>query len=135
LDTYDSGQVYSNDIGDVDVVDVLTTVQFLGTRSKRLPMSRLFHNLQQPVWGERIGTPFELTKKVNEGSSLSNDEFHHWERVMNSDLRYPIIAYTSGDRLFVIDGMHRLTKAFNTKKTTLKVFIIKEADLDDLMRK
>ena len=54
-DTYDSGQVYSNDIGDVDVNDVLANVEVRGTRSKRLPMSKLFHNLQQPVWGERIG--------------------------------------------------------------------------------
>lgn len=50
----------------------------------------------------------------------------HNDRVHNSNLDYPIIVFEDDLCYYVLDGVHRLTKAINCNCTTIKCKIIKE---------
>ena len=67
--------------------------------------------------------------KINDWEDLSpyeviqnkNKSIEHYNRIINSDLRYPIII---NEEYQIIDGMHRLAKAYLNNKTTIKAYII-----------
>jgi hypothetical protein len=46
--------------------------------------------------------------------SVLDDPHHfprHWQRVLAADLRFPIDVSAFGDRLVILDGLHRLVKS------------------------
>lgn len=59
----------------------------------------------------------------------------HAERVANADLNIPIIYTKSGDKLVVLDGLHRLQKAVDLKLETILGKEIKEEELEKCLRK
>lgn len=46
----------------------------------------------------------------------------HWNRILNADLSYPILVHNG----FVVDGMHRIAKAFITDQKITARFVTDE---------
>lgn len=51
------------------------------------------------------------------------------ERVQKADISFPVIVLDEGSRMVVLDGLHRLTKAYRLGRTKIKSFILKPEDL------
>ena len=57
----------------------------------------------------------------------------HYKRVIEADLKYPIIALSDGQD--VLDGIHRLTKAFVNEYDYINVIYITKKELMTINRK
>lgn len=67
--------------------------------------------LSEPIWeGDIMPSAVIESKWPN----------HHWERIENADLSYPIYMCEG----LVVDGMHRLSKAYINKQETIKAKIL-----------
>lgn len=81
-------------------------------------IDKLIWNFDLPLW-EKDGTddwnltPWDVINKI-EGS------IEHQEKVKQADLRFPILLLNKNGKWLVIDGVHRLVKAFQANNKTIK---------------
>ena len=81
----------------------------------------LVWNFDLPLW-DKDGTddwnltPREVISKIT-GSTT------HQNRVTQADLQYPILLTEKNGKWLIIDGVHRLVKAFEASHTTIKAKI------------
>ena len=90
-------------------------LMFLYTKtilSTKILITKLLSQLKINDWGDL--SPYEVIQNKNKS-------IEHYNRIIDSDLRYPIII---NEKYQVIDGMHRLAKAYLNNKTTIKAYII-----------
>lgn len=115
---------YTDDFGSYNVVDVVRITS--RKNSMPVPISHLIHNLEQDYWGYFVYdkwfplTPFEVL--------LGNDTLH-WQRIRKADLSYPIVVT---DNAFIVDGVHRLCRAFNDGIKTIDTVYISRQELDSI---
>jgi hypothetical protein len=80
----------------------------------KLETSKLLFNLDLNCWDKN-------TKPSDVISCIKNKKYKdEAKRIMNSDLRYPIIV---NSELFIIDGVHRYVKSVLSNKKTVDVYI------------
>jgi hypothetical protein len=87
----------------------------------RMPVSELEHNLLDNCWDMHF-TPRELIEQSVETGPWS-DVAEHLRRIADADLAYPIVV-TGSHPCFVVDGMHRLSKAILNKHVFIAVHIL-----------
>lgn len=80
--------------------------------SNEIKIKKLLPQLKINDWGDL--SPYEIILDKNKS-------MEHYNRIIKSDLRYPIII---NEKYKIIDGMHRLAKAFLNNKTNIKAYII-----------
>jgi hypothetical protein len=101
-------------------------------RKLKLPIvnfsiSKLIWNFNLPFW-EKDGTddwnltPWDAIRGIDGSKS-------HQKRVKKVNLTYPILLLKKGRKWLVIDGIHRLVKAYEMKKKTIKAKIIPSAKI------
>lgn len=82
----------------------------------KIKVSEWIHSLEQSAWGDpekKISySPFD----VIQNPSKYPKEF---ERVQKADLKFPVIIANG----FIVDGQHRLTKAYINNESFLKAYI------------
>ena len=84
-------------------------------------IEKLLWNFDLPLW-EKDGTddwnltPREVINKIPESTT-------HQQRVVKSDLQFPILLTQKNGKYLVIDGVHRLVKAFEAGHKTIKAKI------------
>jgi len=54
----------------------------------------------------------------------------HYNRIKHADLMYPIILGKNTGGLYIIDGFHRLTKAYQEKQKIIKYYLFPRKLLD-----
>jgi len=81
--------------------------------SEMIPVSLFDHMMKENIWEEK----FELDRFI-----------FHMKKCLSAEKTYPIIAVKGDDeKLFVLDGMHRLSFAIaNNKNSVLAVILPKE---------
>lgn len=87
-----------------------------------IPIRKLLWHLDMPVW-EKDGTDdWNLTPR----QVLNKDPFttDHQKIMAKANMRYPIIVTKYKSRYVILDGVHRLTKAFSRDKKNIKAKII-----------
>ena len=96
----------------IDIEKVWALVE--NKQPKPIPLSELEHTLNWGCWGMGTLTP----KKVLE----------HLKRVTQADLNYPIVIVRDEyDRVsHVIDGMHRIVKAFANELDSISALEVSE---------
>ena len=87
--------------------------------SNEIKIKKLLPQLKINDWGNL--SPYEVILDKNKS-------IEHYNRIIKSDLRYPIII---NKKYQIIDGMHRLAKAYLNNKTNIKAYIIN----DKIMKK
>lgn len=84
-------------------------------------IAQLIWNFDLPLW-DKDGTddwnltPHEVINRI-EGSTT------HQNRVAEADLQYPILLTEKNGKWLIIDGAHRLVKAFEANHKTIKAKI------------
>ena len=87
-----------------------------------LPMERLIWHLDVPVWPDPDDVPYRVTpRQVIENPSLHAREI---ARVDAADLAFPIEVILRGDDWMILDGIHRLTKAWRDGATEISARIV-----------
>ena len=87
----------------------------------RMPVSELEHNLLENCWDVHF-TPMELINQYEKTGPWS-DVTGHMGRVMLANLAYPIVVIGSHP-CFVVDGMHRLSKAVLNKHVFITAHVL-----------
>lgn len=80
-----------------------------------LKIADLIHTMDFKCWGDETCTPKQL---------LVNPLFDikHWIRIIRADLSYPIIVVGN----YIIDGMHRLSKAIMNNDIDINAYMFDE---------
>ncbi len=93
--------------------------------SRSVCVSEYIHVLEYPGWGDPGQNIYYSAIDVINNPAKYVDEY---KRILKADMLYPIIISSDG---FIVDGVHRLTKAFLDKKNDIKAYIF----TTDLMEK
>lgn len=93
----------------------------------QVPTKDLSWLLTLPLW-QLDGHRFRVTPAAVAADPESYPR--HYQRVMTSDLSYPIHCVDHQGRLVVLDGVHRLLQAYIRGRTTVDAMILSSADLD-----
>ena len=85
-----------------------------------MPTSELSWHLDLPIWSR---TPGVLCFDLRPRDVLARPEAHprHYERLQTVDLRHPIDMMPCGDRLVILDGVHRLARLVLEKKESARI--------------
>lgn len=81
-----------------------------------------FQHLNAKCW-RKFGKKYSPIDVLNDPTNYNDDII----KIKNADLKYPIMIYNGN----IVDGMHRLSKAYVQHKTYLKAYIFS----DSLMKK
>lgn len=97
-------KVYSTDM-------LIAYVNLFKVKSKMISLQSFINDLNFHCWSD------EKKNKITPNMVLKNPKRYkyHYERIIKADLSYPIIKSNG----YILDGMHRLTKAIMKKKKTI----------------
>lgn len=113
LRTYSDGKaIYS--------VDMM--LAYLNTQkhpSVKIPMIEFEWQLEQKVWGD--WSPIDVLNKMDIKKYSENSI-----RIREADLSYPVIV-TGGSKHILVDGYHRVAKAYKQGKTSVDAYIFDTA--------
>jgi hypothetical protein len=103
----------------------------LGLPTTEIDIKELLWHFDAPWWandrGERWSvTPWDVINK-SEGSKKEQ------EKTEKADLSYPIDILHNKDRWLILDGIHRLTKAYIQGDKKIKVHIIPRERLPEII--
>lgn len=99
-----------------------------------LDTNEILWNMDLPFWEEEKIDDWNLTPR----EVIQNPEYYpdHYQRILSADLSYPIcIAKSKNGKWFVLDGTHRLAKAYINNLKTIKVKIIPDNKLLGINKK
>ncbi len=85
-------------------------------------INELIWNFDIPFWAKDGTddwnlTPWDVINKIDGSAG-------HQKRVEEADLKFPILLLNKNDKWLIIDGVHRLVKAFQSKEKIIKAKII-----------
>jgi hypothetical protein len=83
----------------------------LPVTSEMIARAELNWHLSLPFWSVE---PHKIQFNLSPLEVLRNPEAHpeHFARILQADLRYPIDTMWNVDRFIILDGMHRLARAY-----------------------
>jgi hypothetical protein len=87
----------------------------------------LMKNLDYKAWGDPIQEIHYSPMDVLKTPKKYKDEI---KRIKNADLRYPIIITSNNN---IVDGVHRLTKAYLNKNKKIKVYKFMAKDMSKFL--
>jgi len=126
--TWTKSQAYCTNDGTYDVDQLIKITD--GRADKKVELSELEHFLSENVWGfdEKL-TPTMVLKDKNKYKE-------YYEDILKANLGKPILIRESNGE--IIDGYHRLTRAFIEKRDYIKAIYVsdeemKEAKIEDLI--
>lgn len=112
-----------SDENKIYLVDLMIAyVNIVDYPSTSIDIDDYLQHLNSKCW-RQYGKKYSPIEVLNNPS----DYEHDMNKIKNADLKYPIIIYNGN----VVDGMHRLSKAYLLHKTHLTVYIFS----DTLMKK
>jgi hypothetical protein len=82
-----------------------------------VPLSLLEYILDHPSWGD--GVRYSVRDVFAKPKKYVDD----MERIKNANLKYPILIWKNQKGHYVVDGVHRIAKAFLTKHSKIKAII------------
>lgn len=96
----------------------------------QIPMARLDWHLDVPVWPDADGAPYRVTpRQVIENKEQNAVEY---ARILRADLSYPIEAILRGDRWMILDGIHRMAKAWLGGAESMTIRVVPDAAVQQL---
>ena len=107
-------KTYHNNKNIYSVDMMLSYINLYGHPILKIPIEKFIPQLNENVWGE--WSPMDVIKNM-ETKKYKNDA----ERIQKANLEYPIIV--TGKH--IIDGYHRVAKAYLEEKKYIDVYIFK----------
>lgn len=99
----------------------------LDVPEEEMNISELLWHFEIPIWGTD-GEDWNLTPQdVIDGKEGIG---YHKQKVEEADLDYAILVIKNKDKWVILDGVHRLVKAYQLGKKTIKVKKVKSKDIE-----
>lgn len=92
----------------------------------KIKMDEMLDLLNVPVWGDPTGTKYSAMDVINFPTRYALD----YKRIIKANLSYPIIVSYDDGYIEIVDGMHRLAKAFLQGKKEIDAYFF-DKDLMD----
>jgi len=93
-----------------------------------IPLKFLDSNLDDVFWENSDGKIISPRMVLRNGSLSLDDSM----RILQANLEYPILVYQFDRGVYdVIDGLHRLSKAFQWRHSHIKARVISDAQLEE----
>lgn len=93
-----------------------------------MDIEKLLWHLDLPFWNYK--EEYDLTPNmVLEDKEKYSKEY---ERILNSDISYPIDLFYYNDKYIILDGLHRLVKHKLLGNKIIKVKVIPKEIMDDI---
>ena len=108
-------RTYSNNNNIYSVDMMFAYINIYKPKYKKLNIKLLLDNLKYKGWGNPKTKEFYSPLDVLDNKVKYEKEYN---RILNANLKYPIIVHNN----IIIDGIHRLTKAWLMGKKTIKVY-------------
>lgn len=90
-------------------------------------MEVLEWHLDVPIWPDNNGVPYSVTpRQVLEEPNLYLRESN---RIVRSNLEYPLDIFQNKGKIMILDGVHRLAKAWQAGQKKIKSRWIPEAEI------
>ncbi len=99
---------------------------------EEMDIKELIWHFEVPFWEMKDTDDYNLTP--NEVIKLPDIHSTHYEKVQNSDLQYPIDIMDNKGRWLILDGLHRLVKAYIQGFKTVKVRKIPRSRIPEILR-
>ena len=150
--TYLSGLETKGKVVDDDHVvftgDMAYSVNDLIVRAKQLTLQQISlqkfgHAMDNLGWADSVGTKISPSRVLQRMREIKNDGGNfdnltgndlllaeHFRRVLNADVRHPIIVANIDEEEVVLDGMHRLVRMFFLGSKTIPVQRFAELPID-----
>ena len=109
-------QTYSNDKKIYSVDMMIAYLNIYKQPTIKVPISKLLHVLEYEGWGDPLKKIKYSAMDVIKSPKKYKNEIN---RIKKADLKYPIIM----DEQYIIDGVHRLSKAYLQNKKYIKAYI------------
>lgn len=93
----------------------------------KLQMDELLDLLVVPGWGDPMGKKYSAMDVIKFPAKYASD----YKRILKADLSYPIIVSYEDNHIDIIDGMHRLSRAYLQGKREIDAYFFGK----DLMEK
>jgi len=90
---------------------------------RTIAIADLLWHLDLPYW-KHNGRPFQITPRQVWQSPASYSE--QYARTQAADTSYPIIIREDGDRLLIVDGVHRLLKMVMAGTPTIQAALFRD---------
>lgn len=85
-----------------------------------MPIEKLKHNLEFNGWGNpETGNLYSPMDVINNPKKYKKE----MQRIKRSNLRYPIIVHIKRNKVYIVDGTHRLVKSILVNKKDIKVHV------------
>lgn len=91
----------------------------LAIEVEEMPIEKLVWHLEIPVWEQEGTDDWNLTPS----QTLKNPEKEpsHFKKIVEANMQYPIDIMWNKDRWTLLDGYHRLARAYQLGHKTVKV--------------
>ena len=97
---------------------------------ENMSIGELVWHLDIPIWPDEAGTPYTTTpRQVLQAPTVHKREYN---RIRTALLRYPLEVFWNRDRLMILDGVHRLAKAYSFGLAAVHVRIAPESAVHKL---
>ena len=117
---------YYNKIYSVDMM--IAYINIFKPKSINVDTKKLYESLEYNGWGDPIKniyySPLDVIK--NQKNKKYKDDV---KRIKEADMKYPIIL--CGDN--IVDGMHRLSKAYLSKQKKIKAYLFTKKDMNKFL--
>jgi len=92
-----------------------------------LKIDNLIWHLDVPIWPDNMGIPYSVTPRqvIDEPTKYLKE----YRRIKRSDLHYPLEIYKNKDRIMILDGVHRFTKAWYKGHEKIRARWIPETEI------
>lgn len=114
-------QTFSSDDKIYSVDMMFAYINIFKPKYVKIEVNDYLHTLDYKLWGNPKKNIFYSPNDVLQNPKKYKDDY---ERIKKANLKYPIILANN----YIVDGVHRLTKAHLQKKKYIKAYIF-EGDL------
>lgn len=100
----------------------------------KIPVIDLIDHLKRKSWEfKREGVadiaPIEVIDAPNKNRKFAK----HYSKILNADMSYPILVYDADEFSVIVDGLHRLSRAYIEKHPTIKVRYVTDKQLEKVL--
>ena len=102
--------------------------------AEEMDMRELEWHFDIPFWEVSDTDDYNLPawSDIREPGSEAHSE--HWKKIQAADLKYPIDIMENKGRWLILDGLHRLVKAYVAGSKTVKVRIIPRSRISEITK-
>jgi hypothetical protein len=118
-------RLYSNGKNVYSVDMMLAYVNINKPKAVMIPVEEFTHVLDYPGWSGADGANYSARDVLDKPRKYPAES----RRIREANLTYAILIHKQGKHMHVVDGVHRITKAYLTKRVNIKCIVLTNEEM------